>query len=106
MFSVGNSVEFYFEDFGQRVYVHGDITRVNELGCFVALTHIESYDNSLVRGGRTYRVGDEMYVLNSALNLGSSSDHEVPQEKHLKISWLWLIVFIILITLLIINWVE
>lgn len=103
MFNTRDHVEFFFDDFGKRIYVQGNVTRVNELGCFVAITHIKTQDSTLISGGRTYRVGDEIYVMNSELKSTSTSRTDAQKTEREKFPWLWLGFSIIFIILLIIS---
>ncbi len=103
MFNIGDYVEFYFEGrelfATTRVDVKGKITRVNELGCFVKITNIEP-ENNLMIGGRTYRLGDELYMLNSSLHL-CQEDNITDNTSLFKdnFAWVWVILSIIFILL-------
>jgi len=103
MFKTQDHVEFFFDDFGKRIYVQGNVTRINELGCFVAITHIKTQDSTLVSGGRTYRVGDEIYVMNSELKSTTASANDSKKPEKENFPWLWLVFAIIFIALLIIS---
>jgi len=107
MFNIGDYVEFYFE--GRELFSHtrvdvkGKITRVNELGCFVKITNIEP-ENNLMIGGRTYRLGDELYMLNSALRLCQEGRiNACGSLVKDSLAWGWLILSIIFILLWLIT---
>jgi hypothetical protein len=103
MFNTRDHVEFVFDDFGKRIYVQGNVTRVNELGCFVAISLIKTQDSMLISGGRTYRVGDEIYVMNSELKSTSALKNDIQKVEREKFPWLWLGFSVIFIILLIIS---
>jgi len=103
VFKIEDRVEFFFDDFGKRIYVQGKVKRINELGCFVAITHVKTQDSTLVSGGRTYRVGDEIYVMNSELKQTNSLQSDLQKPEKESFPWLWLVFAIIFIVLLIIS---
>ena len=103
MFKTQDQVEFFFDDFGKRIYVQGNVTRINELGCFVAIAHIKTQDSTLVSGGRTYRVGDEIYVMNSELKQTNNAHNDTQKPEKENFPWLWLAFAVIFIILLIIS---
>jgi len=103
VFKIQDHVEFFFDDFGKRIYVQGNVTRINELGCFVMITHIKTQDSTLVSGGRTYRVGDEIYVMNTELKQTNTSHDDAKKPEKEDFPWLWLAFAIIFIILLIIS---
>lgn len=103
MFNIGDYVEFYFEGrelfSSTRVDVKGKITRVNELGCFVKITNIEP-ENNLMIGGRTYHLGDELYMLNSALRpCHEDNIHVGGSLVKDNLPWIWAVLSIIFILL-------
>jgi len=107
MFNIDDIVEFYFEArelfSSTRVDVKGQITRVNELGCFVKITNIEP-ENNLMIGGRIYRLGDELYMLNSALRL--CQEDQINAGGSLvkdNLAWIWAVLSIIFILLWLIT---
>lgn len=101
MFSVGDDVEFYFEDFDKRIHVQGRITRINDLGCFVLISKIEE-KNSILMGGRNYSVGNEIFMMNNLLTHTMTKISE-PTNANEEYSWWWVLFIIVFMILLIIS---
>lgn len=109
MFSIGDCVEFCFEgrellNSNKRVDVKGSITRVNELGCFVKILTIHP-QTSLLIGGRTYQLGDELYLLNNMLQPCAQAEDNPQDINHESggLAWGWLLLSIALMVLWLIS---
>lgn len=105
MFNIGDCVEFCLDNrdslnFSKRADIQGRITRINELGCFVKIIHISSSKNIMI-AGRNYYLGDELYVLNTALKNCSSVEHLTDDygEKNDDFSWSWFLLSIAIMLL-------
>jgi len=99
MFNVGDCVEVSFEgqellNVDKQVSIQGSITRINELGCFVKITYIKT-QNSLLLGGQTYHVGDEVYIMNNALRYCALKETTKYHHKNNTFGWGWLALFMI-----------
>ena len=107
LFNIGDCVEFCLEskelmNLEKVIHVQGYINRINELGCFISITQIKP-QSSLLLNGRSYHIGDEIYVDNSLLKQCSAVTKSSPvfKEDHKTYPWKWFVFFFILLILIV-----